>query len=312
MLQARGSDVRGLMYALHELSDRVKYSRDPFAALSITAPIVETPSNAVRGINRLFTSDVEDKPWFNDREMWPQYLTMLARHRFNRFSLALGIGYDFIRQVTDAYFLFPYPFFLQVPGYEVRASPLPDAERDSNLAMLQFISEQTVARGMEFQLGLWMHGYEWIDSPHPNYTIEGVTKQNHAAYCRDALRLLLEKCPAISGVTFRVHGESGVEEGSYDFWKAVFEGLTSCGREVRLDMHSKGMDQSMLDVAIATKRQVTLPPKFWAEHRHALSSDRYSRPGTTEARADGQRAYEIQRRFAKFPALRLWRPAAGR
>lgn len=261
VLQVRGGDVRGLVYALLELSDRVKYSPDPFAV-----HVVETPSNAVRGINRLFTSDVEDKPWFNDREMWPQYLTMLAGHRFNRFSLALGIGYDFIRQVTDAYFLFPYPFFLQVPGYAVRASPLPDAERDGNLAMLQFISEQTVARGMEFQLGLWMHGYEWIDSPHPSYTIEGVTKQNHAAYCRDALRLLLQKCPAISGVTFRVHGESGVEEGSYDFWKAVFEGLTSCGREVRLDMHSKGMDQSMLDVAVATKRQVTLSPKFWAEH----------------------------------------------
>jgi hypothetical protein len=136
----------------------------------------------------------------------------------------LGIGYDFIREVTDAYFLFPYPFFLQVPGYQVRAVPLPDTERNNNLAMLQFISEQTVARGMEFQLGLWMHGYEWIDSPHPNYTIQGVTKENHGNYCRDAVRFLLQKCPAISGVTFRVHGESGLEEGSYDFWKSVFGG----------------------------------------------------------------------------------------
>ena len=43
--------------------------------------------------------------------------------------------------------------------------------------MLRFISEQTVARGMEFQLGLWMHGYEWIDSPNPNYTIEGLRRK---------------------------------------------------------------------------------------------------------------------------------------
>src|SRR5690348_4585787 len=69
---------------------------------------------------------------------------MLATHRFNRFHLALGIGYDFIRQVTDAYFLFAYPFLLDVPGYKVRAAPLPDSERDANLKMLQFISEQTV------------------------------------------------------------------------------------------------------------------------------------------------------------------------
>ena len=52
--------------------------------------------------------------------MWPKYLDLLASQRFNRFHLAFGIGYDFIRQVTDAYFLFPYPFFMSVPGYNVR------------------------------------------------------------------------------------------------------------------------------------------------------------------------------------------------
>jgi hypothetical protein len=153
-----------------------------------------------------------------------------------------------------------------VPGYNVRAVNLPDAERDQNLEMLRFISEQTVARGMEFQLGIWMHGYEWIDSPRPNYTIEGLSAANHGAYCRDAVRLLLQKCPAISGITFRVHGESGVQEGSYQFWKTVFEGVATCGRPVRIDMHSKGMDQSMLDTAVATRQEVTLSPKFWAEH----------------------------------------------
>ena len=152
----------------------------------------------MRSISRMFVSDVEDKPWFNDREMWPEYLTMLATQRFNRFSLALSIGYDFLREVTDAYFLFPYPFLLTVPGYNVRASGLPDAERDSNLAMLQFISEQTVARGLEFQLGLWMHGYQWANSPKANYTIEGLTAENHGPYCRDALAALLKACPAIS------------------------------------------------------------------------------------------------------------------
>ena len=46
---------------------------------------------------------------------------MLAENRFNRFNLSFGIGYDFLRAVTDAYFLFAYPFFLSVPGYNVRA-----------------------------------------------------------------------------------------------------------------------------------------------------------------------------------------------
>jgi hypothetical protein len=263
---ACGYDARGLMYALLDLADRIQNAANPIEALEGLKTIAERPANQVRSMTRLFTSDVEDKPWYNDREMWPRYLSMLATQRFNRFNLAFGIGYDFIREVTDAYFLFTYPFLLSVPGYNVRVPQLPDAERDHNLEMLRYISEQTVARGLEFHIGLWMHGYEWIDSPNPNYTIEGVTKENHAAYCRDAVRMLLKACPAISGVTFRIHGESGVSEGSYDFWKTVFDGVATCGRKVRLDMHTKGMDQTMTDTALGTKQPVSMSPKFWGEH----------------------------------------------
>lgn len=217
-------------------------------------------------MTRLFVSDREDKPWFNDREMWPAYLTMLATNRFNRFNLSFGIGYDFLRQVTDAYFLFAYPFLVDVPGYKVRAKGLSDSERDRNLETLKFIAAQTVARGMEFQLGIWTHGYKWENSPSPNYTIEGITPENHAAYCRDAVSLLLKLIPDISGVTFRVHGESGVEEGSYDFWKTVFDGVVNSGRKVEIDMHAKGMDDTMLRLATATGMPVKISPKFWAEH----------------------------------------------
>src|SRR6185437_13032452 len=80
VLLACGRDARGLVYAMTELADRV------------------------RGIMRSFTSDVEDKPWYNDREFWKPYLSMMASQRFNRFNLAFGIGYDFTRNIKDAYF----------------------------------------------------------------------------------------------------------------------------------------------------------------------------------------------------------------
>jgi len=234
--------------------------------LARSAAAADQPFNRVRGIMRLFVSDVEDKPWFNDREMWPAYFSMLAEQRFNRFQLAFGIGYDFLREVTDCYLVFAYPFLLTVPGYNVRAVGLPDAERDRNLETLKYISQQAVAHGIQFQLGLWMHGYEWADSPHANFTIEGLTAQTHGPYCRDALAALLRACPAISGVTFRVHGESGVAEGSYDFWKTVFDGVVRSGRKLEIDMHAKGIDQKMIDVALATGMPVKVSPKFWAEH----------------------------------------------
>lgn len=266
VLLACGSDMRGLVYALLEVADRVDYCPSPAEALNPRKDVIERPANAIRAITRSFESDVEDKPWFNDREFWKAYLTMLARQRFNRFSLAFGLGYDFTRHITDCYFHFAYPFLVSVPGYNVHAAGLPDAERDQNLEMLKFISEQTAERGLDFQLGLWTHAYQWEESPHANYTIFGLSSENHAAYCRDALQALLKACPAISGLAFRVHGESGVAEGSYDFWKTVFEGVVRSGRTVEINMHAKGIDQQMIDIGLATGMPVTVSPKCWAEH----------------------------------------------
>ena len=266
ILLAAGSDARGLVYALLELADRVNFATDPLAALKAVKPIREQPANAIRSIARGFNSDVEDKSWFQDKAFWPPYLTMLAANRFNRFSLTLGLGYDFASGLRDTYFYFAYPFLLPVPGYNVRAVPLPDAERDRNLAMLKFISDETARRGLHFQLGIWTHAYQWTKSPDANYTIEGLTPETQAPYCRDALRALLAACPAISGVTFRVHGESGVPEGSYNLWKTIFDGVAQCGRRVEIDMHAKGMDQPMIDVALGSGMPVNISPKFWAEH----------------------------------------------
>src|SRR5262249_59907006 len=39
-----------------------------------------------------------------------------------------------------------------------------------------------------------------------------------------------------------------------------------CGRKVEIDLHPKGLDQTMLDNALATKQPVIVSPKFWAEH----------------------------------------------
>jgi hypothetical protein len=263
---AAGADARGLVYALLELADRVA-AADPAQAGLVTTPVREEPANRIRSVMRCFVSDVEDKPWFNDRAMWPAYLDHLASQRFNRFNLSLGIGYDFLQKVTDAYFLFAYPFLVTVPGFEsVRVPELPEGERERNLEMLRFIGAQTAARGLEFQLGIWMHGYEWLNSPKPNYTIAGLTPATHAPYCRAAIRTLLEACPAITGVTLRVHGESGVAEGTYDFWKEVFAGVADCGRPVGMDLHAKGIDQRMIDHALATGLPVTVAPKYWGEH----------------------------------------------
>jgi hypothetical protein len=266
VLLACGRDVRGVMYALLELADRAENAVDPVAAMQLRAPVIESPANPIRSVARFFVSDVEDMAWYNDRAMWPQYLSMLAAQRFNRFALTLGIGYDFTRQIRDCYFHFAYPFLVAPSGYNVQVSGVSKEERQRNLDTLKFIGKETVARGLDFQLGLWTHAYEWTDSPDANHIITGLTPQNHARYCRDALQALLEACPTISGITFRVHGESGVPEQSYGFWKTVFQGITRTNRRIEIDMHAKGIDQKMIDEAVSTGLPVNVSPKYWAEH----------------------------------------------
>jgi hypothetical protein len=261
-----GADTRGLVYSILELADRIEYG-DPAAALSTQQKFVEEPANEIRSVQRLFVSDVEDKGWYNDKSFWTAYLSMLAAQRFNRFSLTLGLGYDLPHHVLDSYFIFSYPFLLkEVPGYKVTVPGLPEKEPERNLEMLQWISSQAAARGLHFQLSLWSQTYKWISSPKANYIIEGLNDSNHASYCRDALKMLIRECPAISGITLRAHSESGIGDGSYDFWKVVFSGIGDCGRRMELDLHSKGIEHRLIQMAVDTGQPVRVSTKYTAEH----------------------------------------------
>ena len=267
VVMVAGADVRGLVYAVLELADRVTYCSDPVAALQGVAALVEQPANSIRSMIRLFVSDVEDKSWFYDRAFWQEYLSMLVAQRFNRFSLTLGLGYDSPKNVVDSYFIFAYPYLVNVPGHDVKVRGLAAEERQRNLEALQYISSEAARRGLHFQLGLWGHNYQCTSSPNVNYLIDGLNKDNHAPYCRDAVRTLLHACPAISGITFRAHYESGIPDGSFGFWGTVFQGVAECGRRVEIDLHAKGISFKQVQMALDTGQPVRVTPKLTAEHQ---------------------------------------------
>lgn len=269
-----GVDARGIVYGLLELADRVRSSHDPLYALNLAASLVETTPNKIRSVSRGFCSEVEDKRWYYHRGFWTSYLDTITAARFNRFALTFGLGYDFPRGVTGDYLHFPYPYLVEVPGYEqVQVEPaLEPQERQRNLEALQFIAAETARRGLQFQLGIWTHAYQWTDSPNSDHHIVGLTAETHATYCRDALALLLEACPQITGLTMRIHGESGIPEGSYSFWKTLWEAVSAARtpegkpRVIELDLHAKGLDPETIAIARATGMPVKAGAKFWAEH----------------------------------------------
>lgn len=263
-----GIDALGIVYGLLELADRVEFGTDPITSLHIMQAEVESSPNKVRSVMRAFCSEIDDKPWFYDQAFWASYLDNLAVNRFNRFNFAFGFGYDFPRGVTGDYFHFPYPYLVEVPGFEkVHVEPaLQPGERERNLETLQFIAAETAKRGLHFQLGIWTHAYAWTDSPRSDHHIVGLTPETHAQYCHDALAMLLKACPQISGLTLRVHGESGIPEGSYDFWQKLYDAIPAAGRMIEIDMHAKGINQIMIDMGHKTGMPIKIGAKYSAEH----------------------------------------------
>jgi hypothetical protein len=266
----RANHARGAAYGITELADRIEFGDD--GALVAPGGESATPAVPVRGVLRSFSSDVLDLGWFRDRAFWTGYLDELATQRINRVQLAFGMQYNFSHDldVRDNYLCFAYPFLLEVPGWPVTVANVNDADREANLAALRFASDEAVRRGIDFQLGLWNHAVqpELGDSPELRYPIEGIADDRIAEYSALALRQLLEACPAISGVTFRVHYEGGVPEAGHGaFWAQIMSAVGEIGRPIDIDMHSKGVDDELLGAARSTGGRVVLSPKYWAEHQ---------------------------------------------
>ncbi|MEQ4209153.1 hypothetical protein [Actinopolymorpha sp. B9G3] len=300
-----GADARGLAYGVLELADRARFTGDVLGELRATTPESQQAATPVRSILRTFTSDVEDKPWFYDREFWTDYLTELAVNRVNRFQLALGMQYNYGHHpATDNYFCFPYPFLLDVPGFDVRAGNVPDDERDRNLETLRFISDETKRRGMHFQLGLWNHAFDHGEGSDPLYPVTGVTPQNHATYSAAALSQLLNECPSIDGLTMRVHYEGGIPEPNHEeFWQTVMTAVGEVGRPIELDMHAKGVDQALVDIAQGTGLPVIVSAKYWAEHQglpYHQTTIRERERATKEAGSGLMAITAFQRRFTRY------------
>ena len=150
---------------------------------------------------------------------------------------------------------------------KIKLSNFTKKERDKNLEILKYIGKQSNKRGLEFQLAIWTQKYDFDEVPNANYQVLNYPLGlNYARYCRDSLALILRECPEITGVTLRAHVECGIPEKSYSFWKIYFEAIKKCGRPINLDLHAKGIDQKLINIALKNTSSVSISPKYISEH----------------------------------------------
>ena len=303
---AYGADSRGLVYALTELSDRFLNNTNKNNYFNIKNKIIERPVTKIRSISKCFESNIEDLKWFHNRVMWRKYLSMLVTQRFNRFTLTFGMQYNYPygnEFITDVYLYLAYPFLVSPKGYNIYAEGLSNKERNKNLQTLKFISSEAVKCGLDFQLALWTQKYDFDKVPNANYQIKKAPKKNYAEYCRDSLSVLLKECPDITGITLRAHVECGIPEGKYQFWKTYFEAFTNAGRVIEIDLHAKGIDNKMINLALKSTTKVNVSPKYISEHMglpyHQASIRKQEMP--PRLKVDSKWTYsEGSRRFQRY------------
>ena len=262
------NDSRGFIYSITELADIIKYSKNN--KLILEKEIIESAETKIRSISKCFESIDEDKAWFYNKKSWDDYLTLLISERFNRFTLTLGMQYNYPygnEFIKDVYLYLPYPFIVQPKGYKIKLSKFSKKERKKNLNIIQYISKEAEKRGLEFQLAIWTQRYDFDEVPNANFQILNYPKGlNYAKYCRDSLSLILKKCPSITGITLRVHVECGIPEKDYSFWKIYFEAIKNCGRKINLDLHAKGIDDKLINIALKYSKSLSISPKYISEH----------------------------------------------
>jgi len=303
---AYGSDSRGLVYALTELSDRFLNNTNKNNNFNIKNKFVEKSVTKIRSISKCFESNVEDLKWFHDRVMWRKYLTMLVTQRFNRITLTFGMQYNYPygnEFITDVYLYLAYPFLVSPKGYNIYAEGLSNKERNKNLQTLKYISSEAVKCGLDFQLALWTQRYDFDNVPNANYQIKKAPKKNYAKYCRDSLSILLKECPDITGITLRAHVECGIPEGKYQFWKTYFEAIAKANRVIEIDLHAKGIDNKLIDLALKATSKVNVSPKYISEHMglpyHQASIRKQEMP--PKLKVDSKWTYsEGSRRFQRY------------
>jgi len=264
-----GRDATGAMYGCLELAERIDMKGAP--ALDIKKPIAQAPAVEFRAVNPFFclpyspparsgsetppTTENDKSWWFLREGYWKGYLDQLARARINWIDLH---GMCDIKTTS-----FPniYPYFItseKFPDVGVE----PEAAK-RNLAMLNKVIRMAKARGIKLALMSYSVGRytteRWNGAGLRKPT-SADTPENLAAYTREVVRKMIEQCPELEMIGFRI-GESGQKENFYR--KSYIPAIAKAGRSIDLYTRTWGTEK---DQILAIGRE--FPKRFFIEIKY--------------------------------------------
>jgi len=274
-----GRDVRGLVYALTELSQAIEFSPSDAGLFEHVIYAIESPELKWRSMQLFLCNSYLEREWYYQESFWEGYLGQLVRYRYNNLNLTFGH--------QTSYMAPPYPFHVEIPEFPgVRVPGLSVAGRQRNLEMLRRISEMAKERGLHFTLSVWSQHDSGYGPPY----LTGLDEHIRADCNALGLRKLLEACPAIDGVQFRMNRESGVpEDEQLKYYEPQFRAISECGRPIRLDLRAKGLSNRTIERARELVPNTVVSTKFWCEHL----GQPYVMPAIQSADVNNYRRYGV-------------------
>jgi hypothetical protein len=291
-----GSDERGLMYAELDVADRIRWSTNAESPLSEVRDTVEKPDVATRGVTLFTMNRAYWESRFYDEKYWQRYFDMLAQDRFN--SVVVIFGYE------DGGFLAPsYPYFFDVPEFpEVKMVGITAAQQRRNVATLNQFIAMAHARGINISLGVWEHIYRGdkhgqgggmpdanvaLTQPTPGL-VWGMNAENLIPYTQAAMKVFLKTFPAIDGIQFRMHDESGLDNSEQGaFWKAMFKTIMETAPKMPIDLRAKGLTPGEIQSALDSGVNFRISTKFWMEQMGLPFHPTHINPGDQSNRRHG-------------------------
>ncbi len=268
-----GNDERGVMYGLFEVADRISWADelDPEHLFQSVKEVTEQPAIAQRAVS---TYTMNRRYWesrFYDEKYWEHYFDLLAKSRFNMFTIIFGY--------ENGGFLAPcYPYFFDVESHpDVKMNGLSKEQQNRNLAAMNRIIELAHQRGIGITLGIWDHIYrggiqagnmdggEDAADMRPEL-VSGLDSDKLIPYTADALNKLIDVMPGLDGIQFRMHGESGLKRGEQrPFWKGLFQSIKKSHPDMRLVLRAKDLPDEIIQDAINSGVNFSIETKFWME-----------------------------------------------
>jgi hypothetical protein len=264
-LLVTAADDTGLMYALLDIADHIRWAADPEKPLSEIRDTAETPHVAERGLSIYTMQQRHFEDRLHDEAYWTKFLDTLAKNRFNAFEVAFG--YE-----TAGYVAPPWPYFVDADGFpDVRVVGLTKEHQERNLKSLKRLIQMVHARGMKMALGSWLQ----INRPWPAQQLAtapeqgcvwGLTEKNLIPYSKAALANFLTAVSGIDTLMFVIHTESGLlTPEMHDFWNAVYPVLKQYGPNIVYEMHGKELPTDLVESALKLGLKVRVNSKYWAE-----------------------------------------------